>query len=61
MYQKITQKKASTDNNCNNVEKEKSLNSLNPEKVTVAYIMQFAYAYHVEKDLPFPLSEMILN
>jgi hypothetical protein len=62
MYQKITQKESSKKiDYCKIVEKEKSLESLNPEKVTLAFIMQFACAYHVEKDLPLPLSGMILN
>lgn len=59
MYQKSTQRKA---NGCYNVLKdEKSGGLLNPGKDTLAYIMQFASAYHVEKELPSSLSGMVLN
>jgi hypothetical protein len=59
MYQKITQVE-STDY-CKIVKKEKKSGYLNPERVTLAFIRQFAHSYHVEKDLPAPLSGIILN
>jgi hypothetical protein len=59
MYQKFTQEKS--DDYCKIVKKEKSSESLNPGKATLAFIMQFACSYHVEKKLPAPLSGMILN
>jgi hypothetical protein len=59
MYQKITQEKRK--NYCNVSDEEISFHSLNPRKEILAFIMQFAYAYHVEKELPVRMSEMILN
>jgi hypothetical protein len=59
MYQKITQEK--TDECCNMAKEEKSSCFLNPRKETLAFIMQFAYTYHVERDLPFRMSGMMLN
>jgi hypothetical protein len=59
MYQKFT-----SDNSlecCNVMEKETTFRYLNPRKETLALIMQFACAYHVEKKLPARLSEIILN
>jgi len=32
-----------------------------PKAKTLHFIRQFAYAYHAEKELPLPLSSMILN
>lgn len=59
MYQKSTQKKAS---DCNNVLKdEKGGDRYLPHKDTLAYILQFAHAYHVEKELPETISGLILN
>jgi hypothetical protein len=62
MYQKFTQKESSIKiDYCKIVKKGKNRASLNPEKATLAFIMQFAGAYYVEKNLPLPLSGMILN
>ena len=55
----------STPNNSKKVEvvkKDKKLDLYAPGKQTLSLIMQFAAAYHVEKDLSLnSLSEMILN
>jgi len=32
-----------------------------PKTQTLNFIRQFAYAYHSERELPLPLSSMILN
>jgi hypothetical protein len=34
---------------------------LSPKKRTLSFIKQFAYAYHVENNLPQSLSAMVLN
>ena len=59
MYQKSTQ--AHSDEYCLMMENDFSLRQLNPRKETIALIMQFACAYHVEKKLPTYLSGIILN
>ena len=59
MYQKSTQ--AHSDEYCNVMERDLSFRQLNPRKETIALIMQFACAYHVEKKLPTYLSGIILN
>ncbi len=59
MYQKFTQEKS--DDYCHIVNKEKDQSSLTPAKETLSFIMQFACAYHVEKNLPLGISEMVLN
>lgn len=59
MYQKSTQEKV---NDSYKVLKEKDVKEiLVPTEDTLAYIMQFASVYHVEKKLPDSLSGMILN
>ena len=40
---------------------EKKMLTAYPKAQTLNFIKQFAYAYHAEKDLPLPLSSMILN
>jgi hypothetical protein len=61
MYQKSTQKKTEK-SGCNVMDEGKIvLNILNPQKKTLAFIMQFACSYYVEERLPFEISEMILN
>ena len=42
------------------VKKEKN-QGLKPKKDTLAFLMQFARVYHAEKDIPSPLSGMVLN
>ncbi|GHT01156.1 hypothetical protein FACS189421_13720 [Bacteroidia bacterium] len=59
MYLKFTQEKH--EEHCNVLDEEISFHSMNPRKATLAFILQFAYAYHVEKELPVRMSEMILN
>jgi hypothetical protein len=59
MYQKFTPD--DTDEYCHVMEKGNRMRHLNPQKETLALIMQFACAYHVEKKLPARLSEIILN
>jgi hypothetical protein len=59
MYQRFTQEKHKE--YCSVLDEEIPFHSLNPRKETLAFIMQFAYAYHVEKELPVRMSEMILN
>jgi hypothetical protein len=59
MYQRSTQRNA--DNYCDVISKEMSMRFLSPRKETLAFIVQFASAYHVEKKLPLELGEMILN
>jgi len=59
MYQKSTQ--ARSDEYCHVMEKDIPFRHLNPRKETLALIMQFAGAYHVEKRLPACLSGIILN
>lgn len=59
MCQKITPKKVS--DYCNVLKDEKEEGNLNPQQDTLGYIMQFAYTYHVERELPESLSGMILN
>jgi len=59
MYQKITPKKS--DQYCHVMEEYPTFRYLNPQKETLALIMQFACAYHVEAKLPAPLSGIILN
>jgi hypothetical protein len=60
MHQKSTQKK-SEKMDCNLWDEKIVFNILSPQKKTLAFIMQFACAYHVENSLPLELSEMILN
>ena len=59
MYQKSTQNEPT--DCCNVVKKETVSGLLNPKKETLALIMQFACAYHVEKRLPGALSGMLIN
>ncbi|GHV57511.1 hypothetical protein FACS1894182_06540 [Bacteroidia bacterium] len=59
MYLKFTQNDSGE--YCNVMENETLFRSLNPQKETLALIMQFARVYHVEKKLPGRLSELILN
>jgi hypothetical protein len=59
MYQRTTQDE-STDC-CKIVKKEDVSWHLIPRKETLAFITQFSYSYHVEKQLPLALSAMILN
>ena len=59
MYQKFTQD--NSDDYCHVMEKDIPYRQLNPRKETVALIMQFAGAYHVEKKLPKRMSGLILN
>ena len=59
MYQKFTQD--DSDEYCHVMETHMPVRQLNPRKETVALIMQFACAYHVEKKLPTRLSGIILN
>jgi len=40
---------------------EKKTPTVYPKAQTLNFIKQFAYAYHAEKDLPLPLSSIILN
>jgi hypothetical protein len=59
MHRKITQEKA---NSCSNVLGDERLKGLkNPGSDTLAFIVQFAHAYHVEKKLPSSLAGMVLN
>jgi len=55
----------STPNECKKIKmvrKDKVLGSYAPSKQSLSLIMQFAAAYHVEKDLALrSLSEIILN
>jgi hypothetical protein len=60
MYQKSTQKKLE-ESNCNVLDEKIAFNILSPRRETLAFIMQFACSYHVEKRLPLEMSEMILN
>jgi hypothetical protein len=59
MYQKSTQRE--TDECCNVMNEKESVCFLNPQKETLALILQFAYAYHVEKKLPLKMSGIVLN
>ena len=59
MYQKFTQE--DSDLYCHVMENDIPFRDLNPQKETLALIMQFAGAYHVEKKLPARLSGIILN
>ena len=59
MYQKFTQ--GNLNQCCHIMEKDIPFEDLNPRKETLALIMQFAGAYHVEKKLPARLSGIILN
>jgi hypothetical protein len=59
MYQKTTRE--THDEYCNVMNEIRSSRSLNPRQETLALIMQFACAYHVEKKLPLRISEMMLN
>jgi hypothetical protein len=59
MYQKTTRNEPA--DCCKVVKKETLSVSLNPRKETLAFIMQFACVYHVEKQAPTSLSAMILN
>ena len=59
MYQKFTQEHS--DEYCYMMEKDFPSVHLSPRKETLALIMQFACAYHVEKKLPALLSGIILN
>ena len=59
MYQKSTQEHS--DEYCHVMEKDILFEHLNPRKETLALIMQFAGAYHVEKKLSARLSGIILN
>ncbi|GHU68081.1 hypothetical protein FACS189413_04140 [Bacteroidia bacterium] len=57
MYKRFTQ-----DDDCYPVMKEKtSLLNLNPHPATIAFLLQFACAFHVEKDLPAGMSGFMLN
>jgi hypothetical protein len=58
MYQKFTQE---TNDYCHVVNNEKKSNLLTPAKETLSFLMQFARAYHVEKNLPLGISGMVLN
>ena len=42
-------------------ESEKEMLTVYPKAKTLNFIRQFAYAYHVERELPPPLAAMILN
>jgi hypothetical protein len=59
MYQKFTRERP--DEYCDVIKEKESFGFLSPKKETIAFIMQFAYTYHVEKKLPVELSGMILN
>jgi hypothetical protein len=59
MYQKTTQE--TPDECCNVMNEKKSSRFLNPRQETLAFIMQFACAYHVEKKLPLRMAGMLLN
>lgn len=59
MYKRFTQ-----DDDCYPVMKKetaRSLLNLNPHPATITFLLQFACAYHVEKDLPAGLSGFMLN
>ena len=58
MHRKITQKTA---NNFANVLRDEKKKRLKPTQSTLAFVMQFAYTYHVEKKLPSSLSGIMLN
>ena len=59
MHRKTTQETANNFANVLKDEKKKRL--LNPSQGTLAFVMQFAYSYHVEKKLPSSLSGIMLN
>jgi hypothetical protein len=59
MYHKFTQQ--DSDEYCHVMEQNVPSRQLNPRKETIALIMQFACAYHVEKKLPAQLSGIMLN
>ena len=42
-------------------ESDKKMLRVYPKAQTLNFIKQFAYAYHVEKELPIPLASIILN
>ncbi len=44
-----------------NMMKNEKSDTIAPRKQTLAFIMQFAKSYHVEKNLPLNLSGIILN
>jgi hypothetical protein len=43
------------------LETDKKMLLAYPKAKTLNFIKQFAYAYHAERELPQPLSAMILN
>jgi len=55
MYRKITLTEIG-----NSLSDKKMFTSY-PKAETLNFIRQFAYAYHAERELPLPLSSMILN
>jgi hypothetical protein len=59
MYQKFTHN--GSEDCCRVVEKDFHARLMDPRNETLALIMQFACAYHVEKKLPTGLSGLILN
>jgi hypothetical protein len=59
MYQKATPKEI--DDYCKVMKKENFSGCLNPRKIILVTIMQYACAYHAEKLLPPPFSGMVLN
>ncbi|MDR1739098.1 MAG: hypothetical protein LBR66_09855 [Candidatus Symbiothrix sp.] len=61
MYKKFTQQ-SSNEQICAGIETPHFPSfSLQPRKETVAFVMQYACAYYVEKQLPRGLSGMIIN
>jgi len=42
-------------------EMDKKMLRAYPKAQTLNFIKQFAYAYHMERELPAPLASMILN
>jgi len=42
-------------------QRTKELSPYSPCKWTLSFLIQFASVYHVEKELPLDLGEMILN
>ena len=43
------------------LESDKKMLKIYPKAQTLNFIKQFAYAYHVERELPLPLAAMVLN
>ena len=58
MPQKITPNQTE---NCYSFMNEKKRSRISPSPRSLAFILQFAHSYHVEKKLPSSLAGMVLN